>query len=361
MLYSCNEWSPLKEVIVGNSINSNLHGLDLSFKLFFHDNIYNDLHGGDIYFGSSGFANQIKPEYIEQHEEDIAGFVETLEKESIKVLRPLPLHQLQKFKTPYWESITVPALNIRDQCLVVGNEIIESSVQVRCRYFENDLLKPIFMKYFKRGCKWTCAPRPMLLDSSFDLSYVVNQKGVKKEDYPKKTTPYDMSYEIMFDAAQCLRFDDKILMNISNMNHYLGKKWLESHLLEHHVLDVELCDNHIDSGMMPIREGTLLVNPHKVKSKNVLPQFLRSWDIVEAPEPKDSTNYNDSDLLLASIYVDINVLSLDGNKIIVNSSYTPLIKLLEKKGFTPIPVRMRHKQIFGGGFHCITLDTLRCD
>ena len=359
MLYSSNEWSPLKEVIVGNSINSNLKGLDLSFKLFFHDNIYNDLHGGDIYFGSRNFSGKINNQYIKEHEEDIQGFVDALEGENIKVIRPKPLKRLKQFATPYWKSVLVPALNVRDQCLIVDDEIIESSVQVRCRYFENDLLKHIFMYYFKKGCRWTCAPRPMLLDDSFDLSYVINQKGVKEEDYPKSETPYDMGREIMFDAAQCLRFDDRILMNISNINHSLGAKWLNSHLRHKKITTISICDNHIDSGIMPIREGTLLVNREKVKNKTALPDFLRSWDVLEAPEPKHNTNYSDKDLLLASKFIDINVLSLDGKKIIVNSSYTPLIRLLDQKGFTPIPVRMRHKRLFGGGFHCISLDTIR--
>jgi hypothetical protein len=37
---SYNEWSPLKEVIVGSPINYNVQDLELSFKLFFHDNAY---------------------------------------------------------------------------------------------------------------------------------------------------------------------------------------------------------------------------------------------------------------------------------------------------------------------------------
>jgi glycine amidinotransferase len=343
---------------VGNSINSNLKGLDLSFKIFFHDNIFNDLHGGDIYYGNRGFSRDIKLRYIEEHEEDIDEFVRVLERESIKVLRPRQMKSIVDFKTPYWKSLTVPALNIRDQCLIMGDEIIESSVQVRCRYFENDLLKSIFMEYFRGGAKWSCSPRPMMLDNSFDLSYIESKKGVDISKYPKNDNIYDVGFEIMFDSAQCLRFDDKMVVNVSNENHYMGVDWLKRHLPSVEVFMVSICDNHIDSSVMPLKEGTLLVNPEKVKYLDDLPKFLRSWDIIYAPEPVGGIEYDD-DLLLASKYIDINVLSLDGNKIIVNESYRPLISLLESKGFTPIPVKMRHKRLFGGGFHCITLDTVR--
>jgi len=357
-VYSSNEWSPLKEVIVGNSINSNLKGLDLSFKIFFHDNIYNDLHGGDIYYSGRSLSRDIKLKYIEEHEEDIDTFVKVLENEGVKVLRPKQMEYITDFKTPYWKSLTVPALNIRDQCLIMGDEIIESSVQVRCRYFENDLLKNIFMGYFRDGAKWSCSPRPMLLDNSFDLSYIESKKGVDISKYPKSDSIYDIGFEIMFDAAQCLRFDNKIIINVSNKNHIFGADWLKRHLPDIEIFVVNICDNHIDSSLMPLNEGTILVNPEKIKKIDNLPKFLKNWDIIYAPEPINDFVY-DGDLLLASKYIDINVLSLGDNKIIVNESYKSLIHLLESKGFTPIPVRMRHKRLFGGGFHCITLDTIR--
>lgn len=359
MLSSSNEWSPLKEVIVGNSINSNLKALDLSLKIFYHDNIYYNIYGGNIYFGPNAIGQDfITTKDVIEHEEDIDGFVKALEKEGITVLRPMEMKVLAEIKTPNWKAVTVPALNVRDQIMIVGNEIIETSGQIRNRYFENDLLKPIFMKYFQEGCKWTCAPKPMMLDNSFDLTYIAKKADVDISHYKQNKSPYDVGFEILFDGAQCMRFNDKIVMNVSNETHYLGSKWLQQHLPNHTIYTVELCDSHIDSTLMPIKEGTLLINPLRIKNLNQLPEFLRSWDIIEAPEPE----YDPQDknrLLFASEYIDINVLSLDGNKIIINDKYTPLIKILEKKGFTPIPVRLRHKRLFGGGFHCITLDTVR--
>ncbi|MEK8174880.1 hypothetical protein NKH77_54960 [Streptomyces sp. M19] len=36
-----------------------------------------------------------------------------------------------------------------------------------------------------------------------------------------------------------------------------------------------------------------------------------------------------------------------------------LMRELERHGFTVVPVRHRHRRLFGGGFHCFTLDTVR--
>ncbi|MBA3978033.1 MAG: glycine amidinotransferase, partial [Nitrosopumilus sp.] len=64
-------------------------------------------------------------------------------------------------------------------------------------------------------------------------------------------------------------------------------------------------------------------------------------------------------LILTSKYIDLNVLSVDEDKVIVNSLFPELIQTLEKHKMTPIPVRHRHRRLFGGGFHCFTLDTVR--
>ena len=349
MVRSNNEWGTLKEVIVGNTYLANLPGLELSFKLFFHDNIFSDVFGNDVYSQKGkSWKGEIKKEYVDEHEEDIDNMCKVLEGESIRVLRPTRLSGIQGFKTPYWKSGMVPALNIRDQAIIIDDEIIETTPQIRSRYFENDLLKSIFMDYFYKGSKWTHMPKPMLTDNSFDVSYQEKQ-GFEVE---KQDNPYDIGYEIMLDGAQCLRFNQDIVVNCSNKNHLLGVEWLKRHLTDRIFHVIRMTDNHIDSTMLPLREGTLLVNPRKFKPDE-LPYFLKKWKRIVAPEPEHQ------DTLLASKYIDMNVLSLDPQKVMVSSSYTSLIRVLEKNGFIPVPVQLRHRRLFGGGFHCITLDTIR--
>ncbi len=55
----------------------------------------------------------------------------------------------------------------------------------------------------------------------------------------------------------------------------------------------------------------------------------------------------------------MNVLSIDENTVVVNSLYPELIRVLEGRRFTVVPVAHRHRRLAGGGFHCFTLDTVR--
>ena len=63
--------------------------------------------------------------------------------------------------------------------------------------------------------------------------------------------------------------------------------------------------------------------------------------------------------LLASQSIGMNVLSLDEEHVVVQGIQVPLIKSLEKAGFTPIPCPWRWGRTLGGGFHCMTLDIRR--
>lgn len=347
------EWGKLKEVVVGSCVNLSDINVDLSFRLFFHDNIKDELLKNSV---------SLQKRLIEQREEDLNAMAKLLESMGIVVFRPRKLEKISKFSTPNFEDHTCPVDNPRDQTLILGNEIIETPCIWRRRFFENDLMKDIFMHYFKSGAKWTCAPRPEMRSDSFDLSYV--KREASKIDW----TEYDSlekNFEIMFDGAQCLKFGKHIVMNIANENHELGLKWLQSHVGEKYKIHpVHLTDHHIDGMFMPLKPGTLLINPTTMKEKlSLLPKELQSWDIIEVPE--EHSSIEQSSINLASSNINVNVLPLDEQKVLVfdetGDGPTALMKALEKKGFTPINIKLRHSRIFGGGAHCVSLDTVRED
>lgn len=376
---SYNEWSPLKEVIVGSPINYNLPDLELSFKLFFHDSAFlafyypiyeaNEDQNASVPQSQGAEVRKsatlsLKTRYLEELAEDVDELVQTLEKLAVKVHQPMPLNRVIKFKMPYWEATGIPALNVRDQAIIIGNEIIETTPQIRARYFENDLLKPIFYRYFKAGSHWTSMPKPIMTDCSFDLSYVKdNGRDMVATEavYGQEPSEFDVGLEMMIDAAQCIRFGKDILVNVATKNHEMGLQWLEGHLGDrfrfHRVY--RMTDNHIDSIVLPLRPGFLLLRaPHFF---DMLPEPLKKWDVIYPPEPTENIfpTYEEDDLILTSKYIDLNVLSVDENTVIVNALFPELIKTLEKYGFTAVPVRHRHRRLFGGGFHCFTLDTVR--
>jgi glycine amidinotransferase len=228
----------------------------------------------------------------------------------------------------------------------------------------NDLLKPIFYHYFKEGSQWTSMPKPMMTDKSFDLSYVRDSGRdmvAQEQIYNQTVSEFDVGHEMMIDAAQCIRFGQDIIVNVATKNHELGLEWLKRHVGDkfrfHRVY--RMTDNHIDSIILPLRPGTLMLRDPIFY--DMLPEPLKKWDIIYPPEPTENLfpQYEEDDLILTSKYIDLNLLSVDEETVIVNSLFPELIKTLEKHGFNAIPVRHRHRRLFGGGFHCFTLDTVR--
>lgn len=363
LVNSHNEWDKLEEVIVGDGFPSTLPALDFTFQMFFHDNIYGqDLKG--VYRDKNAY---VKRKYVEEMKEDVEGFVDILKDYGCVVRRPKVPTKVIDTKSPNWKSTNFNALNVRDLVMVVGNDIIETPPETRYRYFETDYMKHLFMEYFKTGAKWTVAPRPLILDSSFDMSYVLKQdldgEIVKWYKSLMETTD-EMGYgfEIMFDAAQCLRMGKHILFNAVTENHRLGVQWLQRHLGDDYkVWAVELCDSHVDSTIMPLRPGLMMVDWHHFKGVDLLPEPMRKWDIISAPKnPQRVRQYDSGDLILASSSIDINVLSLDQNTLICHDEYWHLLQpLLKPYGIEAIPCRLRHSEIFSGAFHCLTLDIRR--
>jgi glycine amidinotransferase len=256
----------------------------------------------------------------------------------------------------------VPPLNVRDNTLIVGDEIIETAPQIRSRYFETQFLAPVFAEYFRQGAKWTVMPRPLMTDASFDPSDADNTAGGPVERIrDPHPSPYDVGYELMIDGAQCLRLGRDLVVNIATANHALACDWLERHLAGrfrvHRVH--RLSDSHIDSMVLALRPGTLLVRSLRVAE--FLPEPLRAWDLIVAPPPQANNfpRYDDDDLVLTSPYIDLNVLSVSPDTVLVNDACPELMRTLERHGFTVVPVRHRHRRLFGGGLHCFTLDTVR--
>jgi glycine amidinotransferase/scyllo-inosamine-4-phosphate amidinotransferase 1 len=61
----------------------------------------------------------------------------------------------------------------------------------------------------------------------------------------------------------------------------------------------------------------------------------------------------------ASKWIGLNMLVVDPTTVIADAAQHNLIKLLEQKKLTVIPLTLRHSRTLGGGFHCVTLDLRR--
>lgn len=371
MLNSYDEWSPLKEVIVGSATNYSSHDREISFDIFFHENLYRS----DWAYPRLNSASELKPDdrtwkikqkYVDELNEDVEGLANTLSSLGITVHRPIQLPpNSDTIKGLGWEAFPVPALNIRDNTLILGDEIIETPPAIRSRYLETRLLSKVFEYYYNKGARWTTMPRPILTDISFDLSYARSIEttlgGPTEPIEDPKESPYDVGHEMILDGAQVLRIGKDLIVNIANENHSKACSWLERHLSEKYRIHrvFRMSDNHIDSMILALRPGVFLARDPKIR--DFLPKQFQKWKFIIPPEPERNQFpiYDDGDLLLTSPYIDLNVLSINEETVIVNKDCPSVIQVLENNGFTVIPVRHRHRRLFGGGFHCFTLDTVR--
>lgn len=337
-VWSCNEWDPLEEVIVGNPLRARFPTADPSTQLTeFPDRSLDQIPQGPF------------PDWvIEEAEEDLNEFVAVLEQQGITVKRPETWPHEASFSTIHWQSEGYYNYCPRDIMLVVGDQIIETPNVIRSRAQESYSYRKLLMEYLQSGARWFSAPKPMLLDSLFDV------------DMDKPTPRND---EPAFDAANVLRFGQDLLYLVSGTGNELGGQWLQTMLgkdFRVHFLKDVYYGSHIDSTFVALRPGLILCNPARI-NESTLPEFLKQWQVIYSP-PMQGTERYDADYLSRSIgseWIDMNLFSINPNLAVVDRDQTDLIKLLESHGIDVIPLKLRHSKMMGGGFHCITLDTRR--
>ena len=338
MVWSCNEWDQLEEVVVGNPLRARYPTPDLSTRLAeFPDRSLEEIPQGP-------FPQQI----IEETEEDLSVFVAVLEKLGITVKRPETWPHDARFSTVHWESEGYYNYCPRDVLLVIGDQIIETPNVIRSRAQETFSYRTMMVDYLKSGAKWYSAPKPMLLDSLFDV------------DLSKPTPRND---EPAFDAANVLRLGRDLIYLVSGTGNKLGGQWLQTILGEEfrvHFLEDVYYGSHIDSTFVALRPGLMLCNPGRL-SDDTLPDLLKQWEVIYSP-PMEATGSYGADYVSRSIgsnWIDMNLFSINPNLVVVDRDQKGLIKLLEKHGLEVIPLKLRHSKMLGGGFHCVTLDIRR--
>lgn len=337
-VWSCNEWDPLEEVIVGNPFGARFPAADPSTRLAeYPDRPLEEIPRGP-------FPQRI----IEEAEEDIAEFIKVLEKLGISVKRPETWPHEAKFSTVHWESEGYYNYCPRDVLLVIGDQIIETPNVIRSRAQETFSYRAMMVDYLRSGARWYSAPKPMLLDSLFDVDM---EKPAPRNDEPA------------FDAANVLRFGEDLIYLVSGTGNELGGQWLQTILGDKyrvHFLKDVYYGSHIDSTFVALRPGLVLCNPGRINDET-LPELLKQWEVIYSP-PMENTDRYEADYLskcIGSDWIDMNAFSINPGLVVVDSDQTALIKLLEKHGLDVIPLKLRHSKMLGGGFHCITLDTRR--
>ena len=115
---------------------------------------------------------------------------------------------------------------------------------------------------------------------------------------------------------------------------------------------------HLDSTIVPMREGLVLYNATRVTPQNE-PEVFKNWDKIWIYECVGSAEAPLGLPWGASEWIGMNLLSVNENLAIVDKKQTQIHERLNYFGVETIPLELRHDRIISGGFHCVTLDLKR--
>ncbi|MCD9144914.1 amidinotransferase [Streptomyces albireticuli] len=344
---SHNEWDPLEEVVVGR-----VDGATIPSD---HPVVACNLPPWAARLQGLAAGLPYPRALIERARHELEQFVALLESLGVTVRRPEAVDHRRRFGTPDWTSRGFCNSCPRDSMLVIGDEIIETPMAWPCRYFETHSYREILKDYFRRGARWTAAPKPQLTDALFEKDFRVPGPG--------EPMRYLLTeFEPVFDAADFVRAGRDLFVTRSNVTNRMGIEWLRRHLGPgYRIHEIESrCRTpmHIDTTFLPLSPGKVMVNPEYIDVDH-LPGILGSWEILVAPEP---TPLDERLLRITSMcgkWLSMNVLVVGDSRVIVERHHTGMLRALERWGFEPIPCDLLHYAPFGGSFHCATLDVRR--
>jgi glycine amidinotransferase len=140
-----------------------------------------------------------------------------------------------------------------------------------------------------------------------------------------------------------------------------GAEWLRRHLgpamRVHRATFKATAPTHIDTTLVPIRPGLVLVNPERPCTNGTLEIFrTNDWQVVDAPPSIRSGRAPARDV---SNWISMNILMVDERTAVVEQAETTMIDFLRSLGCEVIPCPFDRVYAFGGGFHCCTTDIRR--
>lgn len=302
-IHSYNEWDPLQEIVVGEASRANWPSDDPVFSQESKKTTWKE---------TPVPSGPVPYHIIDEANEDLQGLVDILEQAGVTVHRPAWMD----FQTLGGMYNYCP----RDRLLIAGDKIVDPAMLYPCRDMEINA-----------------------------LANVVNGNPVKH--MPRQEG-------MILDAANVCRLGDNWLYLESWSGNELAYQWLCDQFPH---INIEKCNFyagvHIDSTIVPLCEGTVMINAQRVTPEQV-PKCLKDWRIIWIWDqniiPQDFYQYP-----IASKWIAMNTLSINPDTVIIDAAQTHIIKIVESAGFNVVPHTLRHSRTLGGGFHCVTLDTRR--
>ena len=301
-IHSFNEWDPLRSVVVGRADHANWPKKDPVFRSESERTLWKEtpLPSGPV------------PEWIiKEANQDLDELAAVLRSLNVEVLRPGDL-DFQELDGMYNYCP-------RDRLLVYGDTVVNPAMMYPCRDMEIECYKDI-------------------ADAAANYVFMPRHEGMT------------------LDAANIARLNDKWIFLESASGNRAAYDWL---CTQFPTVDIELVNFyagvHIDSTIVPLREGLVLVNGSRVTTEN-LPRVLKDWEVIYCNHVEEQGFFQ---YPYASKWIALNMLVVNPHTIIVDKNQPMLIDFLEKNQFVVVPMQLRHSRTLGGGFHCVTLDLHR--
>lgn len=302
MINSYNEWGKLRRVVVGSATDANWPVNDPVFLLESEKTTWKE---------TPVPRGPVPQRIIDEANEDLDTLATTLMSLGVEVLRPDPLNfQVHDGMYNYCP---------RDRLLIYGDTIVDPAMMYPCRNMELQCYHDI-------------------VDSATHYKHMPRHEGM------------------ILDAANVLRLNDRMLFLESASGNRKAYEWLCEQFPE---VKIELCNFyagvHIDSTIVPLREGLVMLNGSRVNFDSV-PQVFDGWHKIWVNDvvPQDFYQYP-----YASKWIALNMLVVDPHTVICSADQPELIQTLKSYKFEVIPLMLRHSRTLGGGFHCVTLDLVR--
>jgi glycine amidinotransferase/scyllo-inosamine-4-phosphate amidinotransferase 1 len=303
-IFSYNEWDPLEEIVVGSATGANWPSNDPVFALESQKTSWKE----------TPVPSGAVPQWIvDEANEDLDTLASTLTQLGVTVHRPTDMN--------FPELGGMYNYCPRDRLLIAGSTVIDTAMMYPCRDMEIGALSTV-------------------IDRAESVLIMPRNQG------------------IVLDAANILRLGkDKYLFLESASGNRAAWAWLLANLPT--STSMEVCNFyagvHIDSTIVPLREGLVLLNGARV-TPATCPAVFKDWECIYIHDVAPQSFYK---YPYASKWIAMNMLVVDPSTVIVDAAQHDLIELLAKKNFTVIPRTLRHSRTLGGGFHCVTLDTRR--
>lgn len=352
---SWNGWDPLKVCMVGSCVP---------------DNFFNSIKDRKL----ASDLNRI----VEETNEDLAFFIETLEKHGVEVVRPGNIDYFDDDFHKTMENIRSdndgeykqslehtglikPELTPRDWLIIMGKKAFATTPNTHRRKLCDKLFEKedyISLNASRNELWWLENPE---WHGGFAAPYVTRVG----EDIICDTEDHkDKNYELTSKF-----FPDYNYTQIAEGGHSDG---IFSPVKPGHIISIEDVTKNLYEKSFPNWE-IFYVNKHESMPEKWWD--FKKWHREFDRNPKEywSNDLNDNPAL--SQFVDewlydwvgfavesvfeVNMLSLSENKVMGSTRHKKLEKHLEKIGMEFIHVPFRHRRFWDGGLHCLTVDLVR--